>query len=121
MSTKSSFLKAALLAAITSTGATAATADEVTVFVYEKGYMPNLAYLDGATSIKFVNKTNKTLGLDYTSGSIMVNSFNAGSSVTLSSSSLAGKPLREPYVFGVGYYDGEDFAISDGATPNADY
>ncbi len=115
MSTLSTVLKAGALACIAAASATAAAAEDVTVYVYEKGYFPNVSYLDGATSVTFVNKTDSTLGLDYTTGGVMVNDFT--NSVTVPASALANKPLKQPYVFGVGYYSGKGYEVRDGAVP----
>lgn len=117
MSTLSTVLKAGALACFAAAGATAAAAEDVTVYVYEKGYFPNVSYLDGATSVTFVNKTSKTLGLDYTTGGIMVNDFTT--SVTVPASALSGKPLKQPYVFGNGYYTGKGFEMRTGEAPTS--
>ena len=115
MSTLSTVLKAGALASLAAAGATAAAAEEFTVYVYEKGYFPNVAYMGDATEVTFVNKTGFTLGLDYTTGGIMVNDFT--NSVTVPASALTGKPLKEPYVFGAGYYNGAGFEIRSGEAP----
>ncbi|MEO1240234.1 MAG: hypothetical protein AAFW64_11475 [Pseudomonadota bacterium] len=115
MSTLSTVLKAGALASFAAMGATAASAEAYTVYVYEKGYFPNVAYMGDATTVTFVNKTGFTLGLDYTSGGIMVNDFT--DSVTVPASALSGKPLKEPYVFGAGYYSGKGFEIRSGEAP----
>ena len=117
MSTLSNVLKAGALACVAAAGATAAAAEEVTVYVYEKGYFPNVAYMEDATSVTFVNKTDFTLGLDYTTGGIMVNDFS--NSVTVPASALTNKPLKQPYVFGVGYYTGKGFEIRSGSAPTS--
>lgn len=111
MSTMSTLLKAAAVATV----ASAAAAEDVTVYVYEKGYFPNVVYMGDATQVTFVNKTDFTVGLDYTTGSIMVNDFT--DSVTVSSSALYNKPLKTPYVFGAGYYSGKGFEIRAGEVP----
>ena len=117
MSILSSVLKAGALACVIAGSATAAAAEAVTVYVYEKGYFPNVAYLDGATSVTFVNKTSKTIGLDYTTGGVMVNDFN--NTVTVPASAMANKPLKQPYVFGWGYLSGRGFEVRNGAAPSS--
>lgn len=117
MSTLSTVLKAGALACVAAAGATAAAAEEFTVYVYEKGYFPNVAYMGDATTVKFVNKTSFTVGLDYSSGGIMVNDFS--NTVTVPASALTNKPLKSPYIFGVGYYSGHGFEIRSGEAPSS--
>jgi len=71
-------LKSAALAGVTAVAATAASAQDFTVYVYEKGYFPNKVYTADATRIKFVNKTGYTVGVDTTGGSILINDISIG-------------------------------------------
>jgi len=118
MSNLSKLLKATAVAAVTAASATAAAAETFTVYVYEKGYFPNVAYMGDATTVTFVNKSGfNTIGLDYTSGGIMVNDFT--NTVTVPASAMHNKPLRSPYVFGVGYYSGKTFTMNYGDVPGS--
>jgi len=120
MSARTSLLKAALAAGITACSAVAAAADELVVNVYEQGYLPNKLYVGDAATIRFENKTGRTIGLDYPSGSqwvILVNDIAPGASHTLSINSLSGRKLVQPYVFGRGYIGSGRFETKAGSPP----
>lgn len=119
MSVAPKFLKAALLAAVTTLGATAASADEVIIRVYEKGYLPNIAYIGDATSIKLKNETNLTLGFDDTSGRVVLNVLNPGATVTIPRSAVEGRIMRQPYIYNYGgrYNTAARFQIMPGEPP----
>ena len=120
MPSLSMLLKSGALACATVFAATSAVAEDYTVYVYEKGFFPNKVYMQGIDRIKFVNKTSRTLGLDYSSGGIMINDVAAGNSVYVSPGSLWNRPLRSPYNFAInGYSSGKGFSISGGKPPNS--
>lgn len=99
MSAPTSILKAALLAAATMFGATAASAEEIVIRVYEKGYLPNIAYIGDATSIKIKNETGLTLGFDDTFGRVILNVLYPGSTITIPRSAVEGRIMRQPYIY----------------------
>lgn len=114
------FLKTAALASVTAVAATAATAQEFTVNVYETGYFPNTVYTDEATSIKFVNKTAKRIGIDTDPyGQILIRYLNVNSSVTVNVSTIDGRTIRIPYLYGSGRSAGETFSIVTGSAPDS--
>lgn len=113
-------LKSAALAGVTAVAATAATAQDFTVYVYEQGYFPNKVYTGDATRIKFVNKTSSTVGVDTTGGSILINDITAGNHAYLTIAAIAGRTIKTPYVFGSGYdSDGKTFSIGVGNAPDS--
>lgn len=113
-------LKTAALAGVTAVGATAATAQDFTVYVYEQGYFPNKVYTAEATRIKFVNKTGYTVGVDTSGGSILINDIAVGGHDYLSISTINGRTLKTPYVFGHGYdSNGKSFNIGYGEAPDS--
>ena len=126
MSTITKILKAGVLACSTALAATTAMANPgstsngtVTVYVYEKGYYPSIAYMNGATKVKFVNKTNFRLGLDLTNSNVIVDSFNRNESRTVNASYLQGRTLRAPYFEDHRFYVGRgEFEIRSGAAPS---
>jgi hypothetical protein len=115
----STLLKSAALASVTAFAATGATAQDFTVYVYEKGFFPNTVYTDEATRIKFVNKTVYTVGVDTTSGSILINDIPVGEHAYLNVSTINGRTIKKPYVFGLGYQSGTYFEIESGAAPDS--
>jgi len=113
-------LKSAALAGVTAVAATAASAQDFTVYVYEKGYFPNKVYTADATRIKFVNKTGYTVGVDTTGGSILINDIGVGDHAYLNLSTINGRTLKTPYVFGVGYVSsGQALSIGYGEAPDS--
>jgi len=120
MSTLSNILKVTALACTTAFTATAAAAEDYTVYVYEKGFFPNTFYTNDGDRVRFVNKTNKRLGLDYASRGIMVDYFDPNQSVTVNFSSLNNRPLRTPYVFSCRCYrSGKGFNLVWGDAPES--
>lgn len=121
MSTICKILKAGAVVCITALSATSAVAqssDTVTVYVYEKGYFPNVVYLDGATKVKFVNKTLFRLGLDLTNSNVVVDSFRANESRTVNASFLQGRTMRAPYFEDHRFYVGVgQFKVESGEAP----
>lgn len=112
-------IKSAALASVTAFAATAAVAQDFTVYVYEKGYFPNTVYSDEASRIKFVNKTSFTVGIDTTGGSILINDIAVGDHAYLDVSTINGRTMKSPYVFGRGYYSGGTFDIGSGSAPDS--
>lgn len=127
MSTITKIMKAGAVVCIAALTATTAAAnhgtsssdnDTVTVFVYEKGYFPNVVYLDGASKVKFVNKTNFRVGLDLTNSTVIVDSFRANESRTVNASYLEGRTMRAPYFEDYQFYVGRgEFKVQSGAAP----
>jgi hypothetical protein len=115
----STLLKSAALASVTAFAATAAHAQDFTVYVYEKGYFPNTVYTDEAPRLKFVNKTGYTVGVDTTSGSILINDIAVGDHAYLNVSAINGRTIKTPYLFGAGYKSGTYFNIESGAAPDS--
>jgi len=114
------FLKTAALASVTAVAATAATAQDFTVNVYETGYFPNVVYTDEATRIRFVNRTNRDVGIDTDpSGHILVRRISSGSSATVNVSTIDGRTVRIPFLYGFGRNGGETFRIVEGSAPES--
>ncbi|UWQ98575.1 hypothetical protein K3729_14185 [Rhodobacteraceae bacterium S2214] len=119
MTRLSTLLKTAALASVTAFAGTAALAQDFTVYVYEKGYFPNTVYSDEATRIKFVNKTGYTVGVDTTGGSILINDIAVGNHAYLDVSTINGRTIKTPYLFGSGYKSGNYFNIASGSAPDS--
>jgi hypothetical protein len=115
----STLLKSAALASVTAFAATSVSAQDFTVYVYEKGYFPNTVYADEATRIKFVNKTDYTVGVDTEGYTILINDIPVGQHKYLDVSVIDGRTIRPPYVFGKGYQTGDDFNIGSGSAPDS--
>ena len=114
------FLKTTALACVTAVAATAATAQDFTVNVYETGYFPNIVYTEEASRITFVNNTTRDVGIDTDPfGHILVRRISRGSSATVDVSTIAGRTIRIPYLYGYGRNGGETFHIVEGAAPES--
>jgi len=119
-------LKSLFLASTIAVTGAAASAENVEVYVYEKGYLPNFLYLGNATEVTFVNKDSVTMTLNYGAGAetletvvdedgteisvartplvnTLVQSIRPGGRVTVARAQLDGRNLKTPYVDGVGY------------------
>jgi hypothetical protein len=114
------FFKTAALASVTAVAATAATAQDFTVQVYETGYFPNVVYTDEASRITFVNNTTRDVGIDTDPyGYILIRRISSGSSATVDISTIDGRTVRIPYLYGYGRNDGETFQIVEGSAPDS--
>lgn len=120
MPARTSLLKAAVAAIVTTLSPIAASAEALTVEVYEYGYLPNILYMGDATEVTFVNKSRWTLGVDYfENGSprVIVNLMGPGESETIPRSELEGLSIAQPMISGYGYYGRGTFEIRDGYPP----
>ena len=115
----STLLKSAALASVTAFVATSVAAQDFTVYVYEKGYFPNIVYADKATRLKFVNKTEYTVGVDTESYTILINDIPVGDHAYLNVSTINGRTIRPPYIFGRGYQTGDNFNVGSGTAPDS--
>jgi hypothetical protein len=120
----STLLKTAALASVTAFAGTAALAEDFTVYVYEKGYLPNIVYTEDATRIKFVNETSSSVGIDTTSGSILINKLSSGSSGYIDVSTIDYREIKTPYIYSGrrsgGYASGgKSFTIVSGNAPDS--
>jgi hypothetical protein len=121
------FLKIAALASVTVVAATTVTAQDVTVIhgeftvnVYETGYFPNVVYTAEASSIRFVNKTTETIGIDTEPfGEILIRFLNENSSVVRTIDDIAGRTVRVPFIYGSGRGAGGTFQIVEGSAPDS--
>lgn len=120
------FLKITALASVTAVAATTVTAQDFTVYVYETGYFPNVVYSAEATRIEFVNETSRGVGIDTTSGSILINRIDVGSSDHFDVSEIRGRTIRTPYYFNAGSTssgqynsNGKTFRVISGSAPDS--
>ncbi|MBB5723080.1 hypothetical protein FHS72_002717 [Loktanella ponticola] len=120
MPSLSTLLKSAALASVTAFAATSAHAQDYTVYVYEKGYFPNVIYTDGITRIRFVNKTRYSVGLDTEqSRQIIENRIYSGNSAYVELSKIAGRTLATPYLYNVGRYNARELDFVAGVAPDS--
>jgi len=121
MCERSSFLKTLIVSGALAVTGAAASAEQLEVYVYEQGYLPNLMYLGDATEVTFVNKDAVTITLNYADTAeteALAPSIPAGGTYTVARAMIEGRSLQSPWVDGVGHIGTEGtFTATAGDPP----
>lgn len=99
--------------------ASAATAEETVVHIYEKGYYPMVVYFNSGDSLRYVNETPYTVRLELISGADLVTSLAPGDDVVLFPDASTTYTLDEPFLINLGgrYNTGINHIIQPGTPP----